>query len=69
MTNIPKLGPSDEVRMVDLPLRVYMLPWPDSHRVCRRNINQRGLSRVGVRHPYRDGEPVRAASEVDRDSS
>lgn len=51
-TNIPKLCPSDEVRMVDLALRINMLPRPDSHRIRRRDVDQGRLSRVGMRHPY-----------------
>lgn len=52
VTNIPKLCPSDKVRMVDLALRINVLPRPNSHRIRRCDVDQGRLSRVGMRHPY-----------------
>lgn len=65
-TYIPEVSPADEVRMVDLSLRVNMLPRPYDHGLGRGDINERRLPWVGVRDPYRKGEAVCGAAEVDR---
>lgn len=42
-----------------------MLPWPHDHGLGGGDIYERRLSWICVRNPYRDGEAVCGASEVD----
>lgn len=49
--------------MVYAPLRVDVLAGAHGHGVGGRHVAQRRLARVGVRHPYRDGEAVGRAAE------
>lgn len=52
--------------MVDLALRIDVLPWPHNHSLSRGHVDERRLSWVCVRNPYRDGETVCGAAKVDR---
>lgn len=51
--------------MVHLALGVDVLPRAHHHGLGRRHVDERGLARVRVRHPYRQREPVRAPAEDD----
>ena len=51
--------------MVDLSLGVNVLPRPYDHGLGGGDVNERRLSWVCVRYPYRDGETVCGAAEVD----
>lgn len=50
-TYIPKVCPADEIWMVDLTLRIDMLPGPDHHGLSGRHIDERWLARIGVWDP------------------
>jgi len=52
--------------MIDLPLRIDMLPRTNDHCICRCDIDQGGFSRICVGHPYGQWESVGVATEVDR---
>lgn len=67
MTYIPKITPASQIWVVDLALRVDMLTRTDHHGLRWRDIRQRCLPRIRMRHPYRDGEPICGASEEGRD--
>lgn len=64
-TYIPEVGPANEIRMVNLSLRVDMLSWPHDHGLGGSNVYERRLSWVCVRDPYRYGESVCGAAKVD----
>lgn len=64
-TYIPEISPTDEIGMINLALRVNVLPWPHDHGVGRGDVYERWLSRVCVGNPYRDGETVCSAAKVD----
>jgi hypothetical protein len=64
-TYIPEVSPADKIRVVDLSLRVDVLPWPHDHCLGRGNVYERGLPWICVRNPYRDGETVCGAAKVD----
>lgn len=64
-TYIPEVSPANEVGMVNLSLRVDVLPWPHDHGLCGGNVYERRLSWVSVRDPYRYGETVCGAAKVD----
>jgi hypothetical protein len=66
-TNIPKSGPTHEIRVVDEALRINVLPRAYHHVLRRRNIDQWGFPRVGMRHPDGDGKPVGTATEANGD--
>lgn len=51
-THIPESGPSYKIWMINLSLGVYMLAGSDHHGFGGSHVDQRSLSRVGVRNPY-----------------
>lgn len=65
-TDIPSLGPVCQVVMIHPPLQRNMLPYTDSHILCRGHIYHRRLTRVCVGNPKHDRESVCRAAEGDR---
>jgi hypothetical protein len=51
-TYIPKVGPANEIRVVDLTLRIDMLSRSNNHSLGRSDIDERRLARIGMRNPY-----------------
>lgn len=60
---IPELSPSHQIGVVYPSLRVDVLAGAHHHGVGGCHVAQRRLARVGVRHPYGDGEAVGRAAE------
>ena len=67
VTYIPEFGPTHEIRVVDEALRINVLARAYHHVLRRRDINQWGFPRVGMRHPDGDGKPVGTATEANGD--
>lgn len=42
-----------------------MLAWSNHHLICRRDIYRRWFLGIGMWNPYRDGESISIAAEVD----
>lgn len=66
VTHIPKLGPSHEVWMVDLALRVDVLSGAHHHGLGRGYVDEGRLAGVRVGNPYRYREAIRVCTEYDR---
>lgn len=65
-TYVPERRPAHQVRVVNLALGIYVLAGTNHHGFGRSDVDQRGLSRIGVRDPYRDWKSVGCSSEHDR---
>lgn len=68
-TYIPELGPANQVGVVYAALGVDVLARPDHHGLVRRDVGERRIARIGMGHPYGDGEAVRRPPKDDGDGS
>lgn len=66
---IPKLSPADEIWVIDLTLRVDVLPGSNHDGFGGCDVYEGRLARICVRNPYGYWESVHVAAEVDGEGS
>jgi hypothetical protein len=62
-THVPVLLPLRQVGVVYLPVAANMLSWPHQHLRRGSHVDDGRLPRVGVWHPYRDGDAIGCAAK------
>lgn len=62
-TYIPKVGPANKVWVINLTLWIDMLSWSNDHCLGRGDIDERRLSWIRMRNPYRNGKSISGATE------
>lgn len=50
-THVPEASPTNEIGMIDLALRIDVLPRANHHRLCRGHVDQRRFSWICMRDP------------------